>query len=76
MHPEILEHLIEFGQNMVPMNLGSLLNELDYKYLKQKVENEEWVYVEDTLLGPCTKGFVIGIDRHYYEKRYRIMLVD
>ena len=42
MYPEIIEHLIEFGQNMVPMNLGSLLNELDYKLLKQKVENNEW----------------------------------
>ena len=74
--PAIIEHLIEFGQNMVPMNLGSLLNELDYKLLKQKVENEEWEYIEDTLCGPCTKGFIIGIDRHYYEKRYRIMFVD
>ena len=74
--PAIIEHLIEFGQNMVPMNLGSLLNELDYKLLKQKVENEEWEYIEDTLYGPCTKGFIIGIDRHYYEKRYRIMFVD
>lgn len=76
MYPELIEHLIELGQNMVPVNLGSLLNELDYKALKQKVENEEWVYVEDTLCGPCTKGFVIGIDRHHYEERYRIMFVD
>lgn len=76
MYPELIEHLIELGENMVPINLGSLLNELDYKSLKQKVINEEWEYIEDTLCGPCTKGFVIGIDRHYYEKRYRIMFVD
>ena len=72
MHPEIIEHLIEFGQNMVPMNLGSLLNELDYKLLKQKVENKEWEYIEDTLCGPCTKGFVINSDNG----AYRIMFVD
>ena len=72
MYPEIIEYLIELGQNMVPVNLGSLLNELDYKNLKQKVENEEWVYVEDTLLGPCTKGFVINSDNG----AYRIMFVD
>ena len=76
MYPELIEHLIELGENMVPINLGSLLNELDYKSLKQKVINEEWEYIEDTLCGPCTKGFIIGIDRHYYEKRYRIMFVD
>ena len=72
MYPEIIEYLIELGQNMVPVNLGSLLNELDYKYLKQKVENEEWVYVEDTLLGPCTKGFVINSN----DGAHRIMFVD
>ena len=76
MYPELIEHLIEFGQNMVPINLGSLLNELDYKNLKQKVINEEWEYIEDTLCVHCTKGVIIGIDRHYYEKRYRIMFVD
>ena len=76
MYPELIEHLIELGQNMVPVNLGSLLNELDYNFLKGKVINEEWEYIEDTLCGPCTKGFIIGIDRHYYEKRYRIMFVD
>ena len=72
MYPELIEHLIEFGQNMVPMNLGSLLNELDYKLLKQKVENEEWEYIEDTLCGPWTKGFVINSDNG----AYRIMFVD
>lgn len=72
MHPEIIEHLIEFGQNMVPMNLGSLLNELDYNFLKGKVINNEWEYIEDTLCGPCTKGFVINSDNG----AYRIMFVD
>ena len=69
---EIIEHLIEFGQNMVPMNLGSLLNELDYNFLKGKVINNEWEYIEDTLCGPCTKGFVINSDNG----AYRIMFVD
>lgn len=72
MHPAIIEHLIEFGQNMVPMNLGSLLNELDYNFLKGKVINNEWEYIEDTLCGPCTKGFVINSDNG----AYRIMFVD
>ena len=72
MYPEIIEHLIEFGQNMVPMNLGSLLNELDYNFLKGKVINNEWEYIEDTLCGPCTKGFVINSDNG----AYRIMFVD
>ena len=72
MHPAIIEHLIEFGQNMVPMNLGSLLNELDYNFLKGKVKNNEWEYIEDTLCGPCTKGFVINSDNG----AYRIMFVD
>ena len=72
MHPEIIEHLIEFGQNMVPINLGSLLNELDYNFLKGKVINNEWEYIEDTLCGPCTKGFVINSDNG----AYRIMFVD
>ena len=74
--PAIIEHLIELGQNMVPVNLGSLLNQLDYNFFKQKIKDEEWEYIEDTLCGPCIKGFIIGIDRHYYEKRYRIMFVD
>lgn len=72
MHPAIIEHLIEFGQNMVPMNLGSLLNELDYNFLKGKVINNEWEYIEDTLCGPCTKGFVINSD----DGAHRIMFVD
>ena len=72
MYPEIIEHLIEFGQNMVPVNLGSLLNELDYNFLKGKVINNEWEYIEDTLCGPCTKGFVINSDNG----AYRIMFVD
>lgn len=72
MHPAIIEHLIEFGQNMVPINLGSLLNELDYNFLKGKVINNEWEYIEDTLCGPCTKGFVINSDNG----AYRIMFVD
>ena len=72
MHPAIIEHLIEFGQNMVPMSLGSLLNELDYNFLKGKVINNEWEYIEDTLCGPCTKGFVINSDNG----AYRIMFVD
>lgn len=72
MHPAIIEHLIEFGQNIVPMNLGSLLNELDYNFLKGKVINNEWEYIEDTLCGPCTKGFVINSDNG----AYRIMFVD
>ena len=72
MHPEIIEHLIEFGQNMVPMNLGSLLNELDYNFLKQKIKDKKWEYIEDTLCGPCTKGFVINSDNG----AYRIMFVD
>ena len=72
MHPAIIEHLIEFGQNMVPMNLGSLLNELDYNFLKGKVINNEWEYIEDTLCGPCTKGFIINSDNG----AYRIMFVD
>ena len=72
MHPAIIEHLIEFGQNMVPMNLGSLLNELNYNFLKGKVINNEWEYIEDTLCGPCTKGFVINSDNG----AYRIMFVD
>ena len=72
MHPEIIEHLIEFGQNMVPINLGSLLNQLDYNFLKGKVINNEWEYIEDTLCGPCTKGFVINSDNG----AYRIMFVD
>ena len=38
----LIEHLIELGQNMVPINLGSLLNELDYNFLKGKVINNEW----------------------------------
>ena len=68
----IIEHLIEFGQNMVPINLGSLLNQLDYNFLKGKVINNEWEYIEDTLCGPCTKGFVINSDNG----AYRIMFVD
>lgn len=72
MHPAIIEHLIEFGQNIVPMNLGSLLNELDYNFLKRKVINNEWEYIEDTLCGPCTKGFVINSDNG----AYRIVFVD
>ena len=72
MHPELIEHLIEFGQNMVPINLGSLLNELDYNFLKGKVINNEWEYIEDTLCGPCTKGFVINSDND----AHRIMFVD
>lgn len=72
MHPAIIEHLIEFGQNMVPVNLGSLLNQLDYNFLKGKVINNEWEYIEDTLCGPCTKGFVINSDNG----AYRIMFVD
>ena len=69
---EIIEHLIEFGQNMVPINLGSLLNELDYNFLKGKVINNEWEYIEDTIFGPCTKGFVINSD----DGAHRIMFVD
>ena len=72
MYPEIIEHLIELGQNMVPVNLGSLLNQLDYNSFKQKIKNEEWEYVEDTLCGPCTKGFMIDSDKG----TYRIMFVD
>ena len=72
MYPELIEHLIELGQNMVPVNLGSLLNELDYNFLKGKVINNEWEYIEDTLCGPCTKGFVINSDNG----AYRIMFVD
>ena len=72
MYPEIIEYLIELGQNMVPVNLGSLLNELDYKFLKGKVINNEWEYIEDTLCGPCTKGFIINSDNG----AYRIMFVD
>ena len=72
MYPELIEHLIELGQNMVPINLGSLLNELDYNFLKGKVINNEWEYIEDTLCGPCTKGFVINSDNG----AYRIMFVD
>ena len=68
----LIEHLIELGQNMVPINLGSLLNELDYNFLKGKVINNEWEYIEDTLCGPCTKGFVINSDNG----AYRIMFVD
>ena len=30
--PAIIEYLIELGQNMVPVNLGSLLNQLDYNF--------------------------------------------
>ena len=72
MHPELIEHLIELGQNMVPVNLGSLLNQLDYNSFKQKIKNEEWEYVEDTLCGPCTKGFMIDSDKG----TYRIMFID
>ena len=72
MHPEIIEHLIELGQNMVPVNLGSLLNQLDYNFFKQKIKDEEWEYIEDTLCGPCTKGFVINSDNG----AHRIMFVD
>ena len=72
MHPELIEYLIELGQNMVPVNLGSLLNQLDYNSFKQKIKNEEWEYVEDTLCGPCTKGFMIDSDKG----TYRIMFVD
>ena len=72
MHPEIIEYLIELGQNMVPVNLGSLLNQLDYNFLKGKVINNECEYIEDTLCGPCTKGFMITSD----EGTYRIMFVD
>ena len=72
MHPEIIEYLIELGQNMVPVNLGSLLNQLDYNSFKQKIKNEEWEYVEDTLCGPCTKGFMIDSDKG----TYRIMFID
>ena len=72
MYPELIEHLIELGQNMVPVNLGSLLNELDYNFLKGKVINNEWEYIEDTLCGPCTKGFVINSD----DGAHRIMFVD
>lgn len=74
--PRIIEHLIELGENMVPINLGSLLNELKYNTLKKKVENNEWEYIEDAIFGPCTKGFIITIDRFYYEDKYRIMFVD
>ena len=72
MYPELIEHLIELGQNMVPVNLGSLLNQLDYNFFKQKIKNEEWEYTEDTLCGPCTKGFMIDSDKG----TYRIMFVD
>ena len=72
MHPEIIEYLIELGQNMVPVNLGSLLNQLDYNFFKQKIKDEEWEYIEDTLCGPCTKGFMIDSDRG----TYRIMFID
>ena len=72
MHPEIIEHLIELGQNMVPVNLGSLLNQLDYNFFKQKIKDEEWEYIEDTLCGPCTKGFLIDSDKG----TYRIMFID
>ena len=70
--PAIIEHLIELGQNMVPINLGSLLNQLDYNFFKQKIKDEEWEYIEDTLCGPCTKGFMIDLDRG----TYRIMFID
>ena len=72
MYPEIIEYLIELGQNMVPVNLGSLLNQLDYNSFKQKIKNEEWEYTEDTLCGPCTKGFMIDSDKG----TYRIMFID
>ena len=72
MHPEIIEHLIELGQNMVPVNLGSLLNQLDYNFFKQKIKDEEWEYIEDTIFGPCTKGFMIDSDKG----TYRIMFID
>ena len=72
MHPELIEHLIELGQNMVPVNLGSLLNKLDYNFFKQKIKDEEWEYIEDTLCGPCTKGFMIDSDKG----TYRIMFID
>ena len=70
--PEIIEYLIELGQNMVPVNLGSLLNQLDYNFFKQKIKDEEWEYIEDTLCGPCTKGFMIDSDKG----TYRIMFID
>ena len=70
--PAIIEHLIELGQNMVPVNLGSLLNQLDYNFFKQKIKDEEWEYIEDTLCGPCTKGFLIDSDKG----TYRIMFID
>ena len=72
MYPELIEHLIELGQNMVPVNLGSLLNQLDYNFFKQKIKDEEWEYIEDTLCGPCTKGFLIDSDKG----TYRIMFID
>ena len=72
MYPEIIEYLIELGQNMVPVNLGSLLNQLDYNFFKQKIKDEEWEYIEDTLCGPCTKGFMIDSDKG----TYRIMFID
>ena len=70
--PAIIEYLIELGQNMVPVNLGSLLNQLDYNFFKQKIKDEEWEYIEDTLFGPCTKGFLIDSDKG----TYRIMFID
>ena len=70
--PEIIEYLIELGQNMVPVNLGSLLNQLDYNFFKQKIKDEEWEYIEDTFCGPCTKGFMIDSDKG----TYRIMFID
>ena len=72
MYPEIIEYLIELGQNMIPVNLGSLLNKLDYNFFKQKIKDEEWEYIEDTIFGPCTKGFMIDSDKG----TYRIMFID
>ena len=72
MYPEIIEYLIELGQNMVSVNLGSLLNKLDYNFFKQKIKDEEWEYIEDTIFGPCTKGFMIDSDK----STYRIMFID
>ena len=74
--PSIIEYLIECGENMVPINLGSLLNELKYDTLKKRVINNEWEYTEDVIFGPCTKGFVIAIDHYHYEDKYRIIFVD
>ena len=70
--PAIIEYLIELGQNMVPVNLGSLLNQLDYNFFKQKIKDEEWEYIEDTLCGPCTKSFLIDSNKG----TYRIMFID